>query len=70
MASVFLKIITCKSNDAYLNTYTKERTLDSSISIATAYGLDGRGSIPLRSKIFLFAIASRPALGSTKVSIE
>jgi hypothetical protein len=31
--------------------------------IATAYGLDDRGSIPGRGKIFPFSTASRPALG-------
>jgi hypothetical protein len=31
------------------------------LDIATGYGLDGRGSIPGRGKIFLFSTASRPA---------
>jgi hypothetical protein len=32
-------------------------------SVGLAYGLDRRGSIPGRGKIFLFSIASRMALG-------
>jgi hypothetical protein len=39
------------------------RSRESSVSIGTGYGLDGRGSIPSIRKIFLFSIASRPALG-------
>jgi hypothetical protein len=33
------------------------------------YGLGGRGSIPGKGKIFLFFIASRPALGRTQAPI-
>jgi hypothetical protein len=43
---------------------------DSSVGIVTGYGLDGRGSIPGRDKIFLFSIASRPALGPTQRPIQ
>jgi hypothetical protein len=43
---------------------------DSSVSIATGYGLDGRVSIPSRSKIFLFSTESRPALGTTHSLIQ
>jgi hypothetical protein len=35
------------------------------VDVATGYRLDGRGSIPSKGKIFLFSIASRPALGPT-----
>jgi hypothetical protein len=34
------------------------------------YGLKGRGSIPGRGKVFLFSIASRPALGPTQPPIQ
>jgi hypothetical protein len=40
---------------------------DSSLGIATGCGLDNRGSIPNRGKIFLFSIDSRPALGPTSL---
>jgi hypothetical protein len=43
---------------------------DSSVGIATSYGLDGRGSIPEKSKIFLFSTASKPALGPTQPPIQ
>jgi hypothetical protein len=35
---------------------------DTLLGITTAYGLDGRGSIPGRGKICLLSTASRPAL--------
>jgi hypothetical protein len=35
---------------------------DSSVGIATGYGLDSRGSIPSRGKIFLFSISSELTL--------
>jgi hypothetical protein len=37
---------------------------------ATGYGLDGRGSIPSRDKIFLFYVTSRPAVGPTQPPIQ
>jgi hypothetical protein len=37
---------------------------ESSLGIATGHGLEGRGSIHSRSKIFLYSAASRPALGT------
>jgi hypothetical protein len=43
---------------------------DSSADIATGYGLDDPGSIPGRGKIFLFSIASRPALGPTQPPVQ
>jgi hypothetical protein len=43
---------------------------DSSLGIAAIYELDSRGSIPGRSKIFLFPIASRLALGSIQPPIQ
>jgi hypothetical protein len=39
-------------------------------SPATVYGLDGRGSIPDRGKIFLFPATLRPTLGSTQPPIQ
>jgi hypothetical protein len=44
--------------------------LPTTVSIVTGYGLEGRGKIPNRPKIFLFYTASRPALGSTKAPIQ
>jgi hypothetical protein len=43
---------------------------DSSVGIATGYGLDSRGSIPGRVKNFLFSIAVSPALGPTQPPIQ
>jgi hypothetical protein len=43
---------------------------DSSVGIATGYGLDGRGSNPGRGKIFLFSTASGQALGPTQPPIQ
>jgi hypothetical protein len=47
---------------------------DSSVGIATGYGLDDRGgggsSSPGRVKNFHFSISSRPALGSTQPPIK
>jgi hypothetical protein len=43
---------------------------DSSVGTATSYGLDGRGSIPGKGKIFLFFTAPRPALGPTQPHIQ
>jgi hypothetical protein len=42
----------------------------SSACIARGYGLDGRGSIPGRGKIFPFCITSRPAMGPTQPPIQ
>jgi hypothetical protein len=39
------------------------KSLDSSVGIAVGYGLEGRVSIAGKRKIFLFSIASRPAVG-------
>jgi hypothetical protein len=49
------------------------RSLDSSVGIATSYGLDDRGdrsSRPGRVKNFLFSKSSRLALGSTQPPIQ
>jgi hypothetical protein len=46
------------------------RNRDSSVSIATGYELDGRGSIPGRAKFFLFSTASRPALVPTQSAVQ
>jgi hypothetical protein len=46
---------------------------DSSVGIATGYGLDDQGgesSSPGRVKNFQFSISSRPALGSTQPPIK
>jgi hypothetical protein len=46
---------------------------DSSVGIATGYGLDDQGaesSSPGRVKIFYFSMSSRPALGSTQPPIK
>jgi hypothetical protein len=40
------------------------------IGIVMGYGLDGRGLIPTRGKIFLLSIATRPALGPSQPSIQ
>jgi hypothetical protein len=45
------------------------RSRDSSVGIATGYGLDSRGvgvKSPGRDKKFLFSTSSRPALGTTQ----
>jgi hypothetical protein len=43
---------------------------DSSVGLATAYLLDGPGSILGKDKIFLFSTASRPAVGPTQPPIQ
>jgi hypothetical protein len=43
---------------------------DSSVGIATGCGLESRGSIPGRGKIFLISTASRLALGPTQPPIQ
>jgi hypothetical protein len=52
---------------------TGGRSRDSSVGIATGYGLDdqeGRSSSPVRVKNFLFSTSSRPALRSTQPPIH
>jgi hypothetical protein len=56
-----------KSNLLLLQLYTNnvsikcyEESRDSSVGIATDYGLAARSSIPGRANIFFFSIASRP----------
>jgi hypothetical protein len=46
------------------------RTRDSSVGIATGYGLEDQGSNPGRSKIFLFSTAPRPALRHTQLHMQ
>jgi hypothetical protein len=46
------------------------RSQDSSVSIATGYGLDGQGSIWQKQEIFLYSTASRLALGLTQPPIQ
>jgi hypothetical protein len=41
-----------------------------SVGMATGFVLDGQGSIPSESKIFLFSTASRLALGSNQPPIQ
>jgi hypothetical protein len=56
-----------------LTTVTDNVSRDSSVGIATGYGLDDQGgesSSPGRVKIFHFSISSRPALGSTQPPIK
>jgi hypothetical protein len=43
---------------------------DSSVGIVTGYGLDGLGSYPIRGKVFLFSMMSKPALGPTQPLIQ
>jgi hypothetical protein len=43
---------------------------DRSVGMAKGYGLDGRGSMLGQGKIFLFNIASRPALWPTQPPIQ
>jgi hypothetical protein len=42
----------------------------SSVWIETGYELNSKGSIPIRSKSFLFSTASRPALGPILLPIQ
>jgi hypothetical protein len=46
------------------------RSQDSSVGIAMGYGLDSRGSIPGRCKIFFFSTVSTLALGPTQPPIQ
>jgi hypothetical protein len=41
---------------------------DSSVGIATGYGLDGWGSTPGRGETFLYSTASKPALPPSQLS--
>jgi hypothetical protein len=50
-----------------LNFSQSTRSRDSSVGIATGYGLDGQG---FDSQIFLFSIAPRPTLGLTQPPIQ
>jgi hypothetical protein len=43
---------------------------NSSVVIATRYGLDGPDLIPSKGKIFLFSTAYRPILGPTQPPIQ
>jgi hypothetical protein len=60
-------------NDISTVMYVLVSCRDSSVGIATGYGLDDQGggnSSPSRVKIFHFSISSRPALGSTQPPIK
>jgi hypothetical protein len=66
--SYIIKSKHCKN--LYVNSTRRYKTTsrDSSVGIATGYGLDDRGvsvSSPRKVKNFLFCTSSRPALGST-----
>jgi hypothetical protein len=64
LRNFFLPVLSLKN----VRVYTF-RSRDSSVSIATGYGLDDRGggsSSTRRVKNFHFSISSRPALGSTQ----
>jgi hypothetical protein len=52
------------------HTWNWRSSRDSSVDIATGYGLDSRGSIPGRGKRFVSSPVSRPALGPTQPSIQ
>jgi hypothetical protein len=45
----------------------KKESLDSSLGITKGYWLEGQGSIPSRTILFIFSITSRPQLGSTNL---
>jgi hypothetical protein len=52
----------------FVTNYSEEKSRDSSVGIATGYGLDDQGvglPSPDRNNNFLFSTSSRPALGST-----
>jgi hypothetical protein len=56
-----------------INVSTTTNSRDSSVGIATDYGLDdggNRSSSPGKVKNFLFSKSSRPALGSTQPPIQ
>jgi hypothetical protein len=53
----------------YIHLYLTDRSRDSSVGIATGYGLDDRGvgvKRPCKVKNFLFSTSPRPALGCTQ----
>jgi hypothetical protein len=57
----------------FISLQLEKRSRDSSVGIATDYGLDDQGggsSSPGRVKNFYFSISSRPALGSTQPPIK
>jgi hypothetical protein len=54
----------------YFELYGLSGSRDISIGIMTGYGLDGRGSITDRVKIFLYSTASIPALRPTRRIIQ
>jgi hypothetical protein len=80
LLSVQLMYPICSGNDGAssqvraVDPYVIIRMLrDSTFNIlwlATSYGLEGRGSVPGRGKIFLFSIASSPVLGPTQPTIQ
>jgi hypothetical protein len=50
----------------YLVMICNRNSHDSSVGIATVYGMDSRCSIPGMGKIFLFFTTPRPALGPSQ----
>jgi hypothetical protein len=64
---------TYKLRKFYFRAYQSAKGRDSSVGIATGYGLDyqiGRSSNPGGGKNVHFSMSSRPALGSTQPPIQ
>jgi hypothetical protein len=58
------------TNFWYTKDTVRSTSRDSSVSITTGYGLDGRRSILGKGEIFLFSTASRAAQGSAQPPIQ
>jgi hypothetical protein len=59
-----------RENILWTITYMYVRIRDISVCIATGYGLDGRGSMSIRGKFFIYSTAFRPTLVSTQPPIQ
>jgi hypothetical protein len=57
-------------NISYGKPWSNIKCRDSSVGIATGYGLEGRDSISRRGKIFIFSTESTLALGPTQPPIQ
>jgi hypothetical protein len=55
---------------SYRSSHLWLKCRDSSVGVATSYGLNGRGSIPVRIKVLLFPITSRSALVRTQPPMQ
>jgi hypothetical protein len=67
------KCISCQKKIISWHILHQHKSRDSSVGIATGYGLNDHGdgsSSPGRVKIFHFSISSRPTLGSTQRPIK